>query len=194
MHAFLDFEASSLAKAGYPIEVAWVFEDGRAETHLIRPAPAWIDWDERAAAIHGISRETLLVEGEDVTALAQHMLAALAGHVVHASSPSWDGKWLSLLLRTAGLPRHALRLRDTDDAQMEAALAGLAHITDETDRLARATALIAEVRAADDGPIAHRALPDALHELQLWQEIRRRAAEWSRLDIYHAVIRITSGP
>ena len=39
MLVFLDFEASSLAKRGYPIEVAWVFEDGRAESHLIRPAP-----------------------------------------------------------------------------------------------------------------------------------------------------------
>ena len=39
MLVFLDFEASSLGKRSYPIEVGWVFEDGRSEAHLIRPAP-----------------------------------------------------------------------------------------------------------------------------------------------------------
>jgi hypothetical protein len=36
---FLDFEASSLRKNGFPIEIGWVFENGAAESHLIRPAP-----------------------------------------------------------------------------------------------------------------------------------------------------------
>lgn len=34
MLVFLDFEASSLGKRSYPIEVAWVVEDGRSEAHL----------------------------------------------------------------------------------------------------------------------------------------------------------------
>jgi hypothetical protein len=55
--AFLDFEASSLGKQGYPIEVAWVFANGEEESHLIRPAEAWTDWDVKAGRIHGISRE-----------------------------------------------------------------------------------------------------------------------------------------
>jgi hypothetical protein len=38
MRTFLDFEASSLSDESYPVEVAWVFEDGHAESHLIRPA------------------------------------------------------------------------------------------------------------------------------------------------------------
>jgi hypothetical protein len=49
MHVFLDFEASSLAKDSYPIEVGWVFEGGTgAESWLIRPAPDWTDWDPNA--------------------------------------------------------------------------------------------------------------------------------------------------
>jgi hypothetical protein len=40
MRVFLDFEASSLGKNGYPIEVGWVFEDGACEAHLIRPGAA----------------------------------------------------------------------------------------------------------------------------------------------------------
>ena len=94
---------------------------GRSESHLLRPLPAWTDWDERAATIHGISQSQLLAEGEPVAEVAQHLITTMAGHVVYASSPSWDGKWLSVLLRGAGLSRHALRLRDTDDAQLETA-------------------------------------------------------------------------
>jgi hypothetical protein len=175
LHVFLDFEASSLAKASYPIEVAWVFEDGKAETHLIRPAEAWTDWDESAAAIHGISRTELLAAGAPHAEIARHMLEILTGHLVYASSPSWDGKWLSVLLRAAGLPRHALRLHDTDEAQLEAALAGLGAKLPEAVRLARAEAIIAGIRAADTGPIIHRALPDARHECELWLAIRRAA-------------------
>ncbi|WP_171905933.1 hypothetical protein [Sphingobium phenoxybenzoativorans] len=55
MLVFLDFEASSLAKRSYPIEVGWVFEDGSSAAYLIRPAPDWTDWDAGAAAIHGIA-------------------------------------------------------------------------------------------------------------------------------------------
>ena len=175
MRVFLDFEASSLAKQSYPIEVAWVFEDGAAETYLIRPAEGWTDWDESAAAVHGISRAELLAAGEPHADIARHMLAVLSGHLLFASSPSWDGKWLSVLLRAAGLPRHALRLGDTDDAQLQAALAGLGNAWPEPQKLARAEALIARIRAADTGPIAHRALPDARHERELWQAIRRAA-------------------
>lgn len=175
MHVFLDFEASSLAKASYPIEVAWVFEDGRAETHLIRPAEGWTDWDESAAAIHGIARAELQASGEPHAELARHMLETLTGHLLYASSPSWDGKWLSVLLRAAGLPRHALRLRDTDEAQFEAALAGLGMAVAEADRQKRAAAIISRIRAADTGPILHRALPDARHECGLWRAIRRAA-------------------
>lgn len=43
MKVFLDFEASSLSDQSYPVEVAWVFQDGRTESHLINPAPEWVD-------------------------------------------------------------------------------------------------------------------------------------------------------
>jgi hypothetical protein len=39
MPVFLDFEASSLSKHSYLVEVAWVFEDGRSRSFLVRPAP-----------------------------------------------------------------------------------------------------------------------------------------------------------
>ncbi len=126
MRVFLDFEASSHAKASYPIEVGWVFEDGTEEAHLIRPAPAWTDWDPSAEALHHIPRERLLAEGEPHEAVARRMFEALDGHALYVTSPSWDGKWLSVLLRAAGLPRHALRLRDADEAHLDGALEILA--------------------------------------------------------------------
>jgi len=176
MRAFLDFEASSLAKLGYPIEVAWVFEDGRTESHLIRPLPAWTDWDERAAAIHGISQAQLAAEGTAVEVVARRVLDTLGGHLVYASSPSWDGKWLSLLLRAGGLPRHALRLKDTDEAQYQAAAEILAETVAAEHLDAAVKAVIASVRTrADNQPIAHRALADAIHERQVWLDIREAA-------------------
>jgi hypothetical protein len=185
MHVFLDFEASSLAKDSYPIEVAWVFEDGREESFLIKPLPIWTDWDERAAAIHGILRAELEDLGMPVEQVGRHLLDVLSGHEVFASSPSWDGKWLSVLLRGAGLPRHALRLRDTDEAQLAVACAALRSAVIADDLLqSTAKAVIARVRAEGERqPVAHRALPDARHERQLWLEIgeaaRREAAAYS---------------
>lgn len=116
MKVFLDFEASSLSDQSYPVEVAWVFEDGYAESHLIKPAPEWIEWDPRAEAIHGISRARLVHEGETHTSVATRMIEVLSEHELFASAPSWDGKWLSVLLRGGraappcpAAPRHGRR-------------------------------------------------------------------------------------
>src|SRR3569623_3275924 len=119
MLAFLDFEASSLADRSYPIEVGWVFADGAGESHLIRPAPEWTDWSEEAQAIHGIDRAELLAKGTSHEEVAHRMVDVLTGHPLCASAPSWDGKWLSALLRAAGLTRNALRMRKTDEELAE---------------------------------------------------------------------------
>ncbi|MBO1078748.1 transcriptional regulator [Roseomonas haemaphysalidis] len=161
MIVFLDFEASSLAKRGYPIEVGWAAEDGSGEGHLIRPAPDWVDWSAEAEAIHGITRHTLLRDGTPHDVVARRMVEALTGHDLYASAPSWDGKWLSALLRAAGLPRHALRLRDTEEAHRAVLLA--AGLPPE-----QAEALL------PDEPPAHRALEDARRELRRWRGLREK--------------------
>lgn len=177
MLVFLDFEASSLAKRGYPIEVAWVFEDGRSEAHLIAPAPGWDDWDADAERIHGIARATIERDGVPHDIVARRMVETLTGHDLLASAPSWDGKWLSALLRSAGFPRHTLRLRDTEEAQRETAEALLEDVV-------RPEALDAEVEDVivltgvrdRHGPPAHRALADAEEERQRWIAVRYEAA------------------
>lgn len=174
MRVFLDFEASSLDDDSYPIEVGWAFEDGRSESHLIRPATDWTDWAADAEAIHGIAREELFRGGAPHDVVARRMVEALSGHELFASAPSWDGKWLSVLLRAAGLPRHALRLRRAQEAHLEAAREALgAAISPEALEVAAAELVAwARERAAPE-PAPHRALADAERELRVWLEIRR---------------------
>jgi len=179
MLVFLDFEASSLARHSYPIEVAWVFEDGACESHLIRPARGWQDWDAAAEAIHHIPREQLVREGTPHDALARRMVEQLSGHDLTASAPSWDGKWLSTLLRAANLPRHTLRLRDTEAVQRETMrnilLDRIAaeHLEAEIERLRRAA-----IAALPRVPTAHRALADAQAERARWIAARDAAEQF----------------
>ncbi len=175
MKVFLDFEASSLADRSHPIEIAWVFQNGRQDSHLIAPAPNWIDWDDEAEAIHGISRETLAVEGEAHDEVARRTVEALSGHDLFASAPSWDGKWLSTLLRSAGIPRHALRLRDTDEALRETATEILSGVFSgpRLDREVHNLIALASVR--EGGTPAHRALADAVAEFEKWSRTRDAA-------------------
>jgi hypothetical protein len=172
MLIFLDFEASSLGKHSYPIEVAWIGEDDRSESYLIRPADAWTDWDPASEAIHGIARQTLFREGVPADQVAARMINALSGHDLLASAPSWDGKWLSTLLRAAGLPRHSLRLRDSDDACRELATAILVQALPSAELAPQVERLLAETESAGMGATpAHRALPDAQAELARWRAI-----------------------
>mgnify|MGYP003576538928 CR=1 FL=1 len=176
MRAFIDFEASSLGRHGYPIEVAWIFEDGNSEAFLISPIATWTDWDPAAEAIHGISREQLAREGVATDIVARRLVNALHGHEVFASAPSWDGKWLSALLRSAGLPRHAIRLADTDAALLEFADAMLAPFlpSSEIHRAARKIVAAADHRFIGRKP-AHRALPDAQLEQERWLTVSELA-------------------
>jgi len=183
--AFLDFEASSLGKHGYPIEVAWVLSNGEEESHLIRPDPTWTDWDLKAETIHGISRDRLQAEGAPVADVAQRMTSALAGYDLYATAPSWDGKWLSRLLRTAGLPRHALRLADTEAVHrqtMHEIFLGMGVPAELHDSLMKKVLSQAQRKDDELGPAEHRALADARREQRLWLDIRRRAREIAGAD------------
>jgi len=168
MKAFLDFEASSLSDQSYPIEVAWVFEDGRAEAHMIAPGPGWIDWSEASEAIHGISRPALSAEGRPFAFVASRMVEALSGHDLFASAPSWDGKWLSFLLRQAGFARHTLRLRDTDDAVRWTVAEILDPVLPSNAVSMEVERILKEVKTAKSGNPAHRALADAVGEHHMW--------------------------
>ncbi|MBP0437685.1 transcriptional regulator [Tianweitania sediminis] len=172
MIVFLDFEASSLSKKSYPIEVAWVAENGDESSALLRPIRDWTDWSAEAELIHGISRDRLRHEGQPVNEMAHRMIRCLSGHDLFASAPSWDGKWLSTRLRAAGLPRHALRLQLSDDAFRDAVGRILPPGTEEQ----QIVRLVEDViRETEPEKPAHRALDDARLELRRWQIACARA-------------------
>ena len=175
MIVFLDFEASSLRKNSYPIEVAWVFEDGRSASWLIRPTPEWTDWSYEAEKIHGITKGVLASKGASAHDVAEEMLRQLTGHSLYASAPSWDGKWLSTLLRGAGLPRHALRLAKSDEAFGDVARQILGDGVPDKD----IRKLVQDVIKDTAPPFApaHRALPDAELELKRYQIVASIATE-----------------
>lgn len=168
MLAFLDFEASSLSDDSYPIEVAWVLEDGTGESYLIRPAPGWTDWRATAEAIHGIERDRLFDEGTPYDQVAARMVEVLSGHDLVASAPTWDGKWMSVLLHAAGLPRQTLKLRDTDEAIAEAIAAILAERMPPDIAEGVKGRVLRALQAADRSAPAHRAMADAVEERTRW--------------------------
>ena len=116
-------------------------------------------------------------------ALARRMVAELSAHELTASAPSWDGKWLSALLRAAGLPRHSLRLRDTEDVQRDTArriLRGRVapeRLEAEVERI-RLQALAAR----REETAAHRALADAQQERDCWLAVRSMAQQYRGAD------------
>ncbi|MCF1742822.1 3'-5' exonuclease [Paradevosia shaoguanensis] len=164
---FIDFEASSLSKQSYPIEIGWVTEAGAEEGHLIRPAPIWTEWDARAELIHGLSRAQLSEEGEPHDLVCERVISVFGGNDIYASAPSWDGHWLSMLLRASGKPRHLLRLSGTSELFLAAARGRLGTTDD-----ALAAAHIEQVRQSLKQPAQeHRAVSDARREWELWKAL-----------------------
>ncbi len=173
---FLDFEASSLDSGSRPIEIAWVDEEGRGESYLIKPAPSWRDWSAASQRVHGISQEMLEREGAPHAQVARRAAAVLSGASVFADQPSFDGYWLRMLLEAAGM-RDEIPVLDVTLAYGQACRP----IWDEHDAegsLARARRIVAEAEEAEATRrrVRHRALPDAEGLWWRWQEIRRRVA------------------
>ena len=113
---FLDFEASSLLPASFPIEVAWVLADGTGESHLIKPADGWLDpprgnpgWSAESERVHGIPLSTLMEQGKPAEEVAARAEAVLSSIQVLACSdaPSHDAYWLQRLYEAGGIRRDA---------------------------------------------------------------------------------------
>ena len=85
MILFVDPEASSLARRSFPVEVAWVDQDGHGESYLIRPADTLLspehgplEWSPASERIHGISLATLLDEGTNHERVAHRAAQVMA--------------------------------------------------------------------------------------------------------------------
>ncbi|SHJ28545.1 hypothetical protein [Wenxinia saemankumensis] len=100
--AILDFEASSLSPASWPIEVglSWI-EDGEVRTwsSLIRPDPAWDldDWSPASAAVHGIEMRQIL-DAPGRPSVAREFNRQLGLRHLVSDAPEFESHWLSRLL------------------------------------------------------------------------------------------------
>ncbi len=107
---FLDFEASSLSPASWPVEIGWAWIAGgrvRSRATLIAPRPAWslADWSEGAARVHGIPLGDVLdgAPADDVAAATD----AFAAFEVVSDNAAWEQRWLDRLRE--GRPRIEVR-------------------------------------------------------------------------------------
>lgn len=102
--ATIDFEASSLSAASWPIEVglSWI-EGGLVNTwsSLIRPAIDWDldDWSAQSAEVHGIACPDLESAPEAIV-VADRFMKTLAGRIPVSDAPEFDARWLKRLLDT----------------------------------------------------------------------------------------------
>jgi DNA polymerase III epsilon subunit-like protein len=99
----LDIEASGFGRSSYPIEVGYVLPDGRSGCMLVRPAPEWTHWDDRAEQVHGITRAVLAAHGRAPREVATALNRDLAGLTVYCDGWAHDYTWLNALFEEAGL-------------------------------------------------------------------------------------------
>ena len=93
---FVDFEASSLSRKSYPIEIAWGSSLDSIESYLISPKniEQWSDWSTDSEEIHGIDRATLIERGAEPSEICSEFLRVSEGCEVYTNNPCWDSMWL----------------------------------------------------------------------------------------------------
>lgn len=194
---FLDFEASSLMKGSFPIEVGWVDEKGQAESYLIRPAPEWLtlddgrpEWSPESERLHGIPVAALLAEGVDhgrVARRAEEVLGRLQA-VAFSDNPHSDGYWLDMLLRACGVRRavpvtdvrllYGWACRPLRDLLLLGDGPGRERAEERIRNLAAEIVARAEEAEALRPRVHHRALPDAESLWRTWKAVQAGVAEW----------------
>jgi hypothetical protein len=163
---FLDFEASSLSRESFPIEVAWSLEDGSIESYLISPEgiPTWSDWSRESEKIHGLTRNRLLAEGSPPLLVRLRLEEFLRGKVVYTDAPDFDGQWMTALFAATGDAVQRFELRDSE----ELFLSMLGTLTPD-----RPTALIElkaiKATARKNHPLRHRAAWDVEYLMEVWR-------------------------
>ncbi|MEX5600408.1 exonuclease domain-containing protein [Pseudophaeobacter sp. C1-32P7] len=120
---FIDFEASSLSPASWPIEVGIARVDqGKVlvDSKLIRPHQTWSmsEWHEDSAAIHGISLDEL-ADAEPAEDVARWLADGIAGELVLSDAPEFDQRWLDRLMSVVD-DDHGIELADFDEKVWQA--------------------------------------------------------------------------
>ena len=107
---FLDFEACSLSRNSWPIELGWAIVENRclieAGSGLIKPTPIWdrAEWSPASEEIHGISLAQLENEGESAEDIWHAFQCHLIGiDTVYSDAPAYDNFWYRRLSEAVGV-------------------------------------------------------------------------------------------
>ncbi len=159
---FLDFEASGLGPASYPIEVAWSLENALVEAHLIRPMEDWTEegWDWNAQYMHQMARDQLFRDGKEPAWLCERMNDQLAGKTVYCDSYPFDRMWLNTLFDYGEM------LRSFQLADIQLLLKQLLPGQDMIDQL--------KIEARSRVPGRHRAEPDVRYLIELYRDAAKK--------------------
>ena len=172
--SFLDFEASSLASASYPIEVAWSLADGSIEGHMISPTDVdkWTDWSLEAQEIHGITKKELSAHGKTPAWVCLRMNQQLSGKIVYTDNPDYDGMWLAELFTVCRGSKPEFELAHIDDLLVSIVCPS---VVGRVQGLLKIEEMKEEARRLVEGQ--HRAEWDVGYLIELWklaEECRRR--------------------
>ncbi|MCW8090430.1 3'-5' exonuclease [Alteromonas sp. ASW11-130] len=99
----LDIEASGFGAHSYPIEIGVVTGEGEKYCSLIKPFSEWHHWDEAAEEVHGISRDELLLHGQQGREVCLMLNRLLMGQTVYSDGWAVDYSWLRKLFAASGL-------------------------------------------------------------------------------------------
>ena len=114
----LDVEASGFGDESYPIEVGYCLASGEKFCVLIKPLKEWCYWDERAEALHGISRTSLNEAGQSVRQVAATLNEKLEGLTLYSDAWAFDKRWLNLIHAASNIPA-AYEVRAIEHIQTE---------------------------------------------------------------------------
>jgi hypothetical protein len=163
----LDFEASSLDAAGYPIEVGIVeVSTNLTLSWLIRPTAEWRErgvWDKAAQAVHGITPAELETRGITPAEVTQALSDKLIGKRVLSDHPDFDTRWLWQLYKAAGAGAPRFEIGDVEIYAWR--------LVRVRGRIPHVAFQKAEIAARMAFPVRHRAGPDAQHNAELLRQL-----------------------
>jgi hypothetical protein len=162
----IDFEASSLGRRSFPIEVAIAGAGtGAAQSWLIQPTPLWLatgTWSEDSEALHGLSLARIAAEGKPAATVARALAEALFGKTTLSDNAGHDQAWLEMLF-TAGGRATPFKLEDFGRFAT-----GLITAAGQRPDIAM---MRAEAEAHGLFPERHRAEPDARRNAEVLRQI-----------------------
>lgn len=105
---YIDFEASSLSRESWPIEIgmAWIEGPGvQLWSTLIRPDVSWDldDWSLRSAEVHNIPYDELMAAPRAAD-VAREVRARLQGKTPVSDNTEFEQRWMNKLLGLVDTP------------------------------------------------------------------------------------------